>query len=255
MTGMVGLANRDGGYDQRLVDEIRPITVTCGSLINAYRAEKQLRESHALQEAVMQSTSYLLIATDSNGTIMSFNPAAEAALGYSAAEMIGRLSPAAFHDRHEIADRAISLSAELGETIAPGFEVFVAKARRGLIEERVWTYVRKDGNRFPVSLSVSALRDPDGLVTGFLGVAKDISVQLAAEAALRDSEERYRSLIAAMQEGIMMQDANGKILTANSSAERILGLSQDELTGRHSVDPLWHTVHEDGTPARIIPPW
>ena len=98
----------------------------------------------------------------SAGIITLFNQSAEKLLGYSAAEMIGKQSPAIFHDPAEVAARAAELSRELGRTIDPGLEVFVSLARQGKTETREWSYVRKDGSRFPVLLSVSAMRNPDG---------------------------------------------------------------------------------------------
>ncbi len=137
--------------------------------------ERQLRETTTLQKAILDATTYSIISTDLEGTILTFNRAAEEMLGYRAEELVGRETPALFHDPEEVLERAGTLSTELGEVVAPGFEVFVAKARRNKIEEREWTYVGKDGRRIPVSLSVTALRDSGQQISGFLGIAHDIS--------------------------------------------------------------------------------
>jgi PAS domain S-box-containing protein len=138
-------------------------------------AEQQLNDTTSLQRAVLDGTSYSIISTAPDGTILTFNRAAEQMLGYTADEVIGKLTPAPFHNAQEVAERATALSEELGETITPGFEVLVTKARRKLADEWEWTYLRKDGSCLPVLLSVTALRDAAEQITGFLGIAYDIS--------------------------------------------------------------------------------
>lgn len=138
-------------------------------------AEQKLHETMTLQRAVLDGTTYSIISTAIDGTILTFNHAAEQMLGYAADEVIGQQTPALIHDPQEIIERAERLSKELGEPIAPGFEVFVAKARRNLADECEWTYLRKDGSRLPVLLSVTALRDAAQQISGFLGIAYDIS--------------------------------------------------------------------------------
>lgn len=144
--------------------------------ISARKAVKEkLYETNALQRAILDGASYSIISTGVDGTILTFNRAAEQMLGYRADEVIGRLAPAPFIDPQEVVERARSLSEELGEPIRPGFEVFVAKARRNLPDEREWTYVHRDGRRIPVLLSVTSLRDAQQQISGFLGIAYDVS--------------------------------------------------------------------------------
>jgi PAS domain-containing protein len=112
--------------------------------------------------------------------------------GYAPAEIIGKSNPTLWHDADEVVARAKFLSHELGRTIEPGFEVFVAKARLGQIDENEWTVIRKDGSRFPVSLSVTALVDEAGKITGLLGVIADITKRRQTEEGLQKSEERVR---------------------------------------------------------------
>jgi diguanylate cyclase (GGDEF)-like protein/PAS domain S-box-containing protein len=140
-----------------------------------------LEIAHRLRQAIVESAGYAVIATDTQGTILSFNKAAERMLWYRAQDLVGKSTLEVFHVPEEIASRAEMLSGELGHPVAPGFEVFVAKARNQMQEEREWTYVRRDGTRFPVRLSVSSLRDGDGRLLGFLGIAHDISEQKRAE--------------------------------------------------------------------------
>ena len=138
-------------------------------------AEQELLETTTLQRAVLDGTTYSIISTAIDGTVLTFNRAAEKMLGYRAAEVVGRRIPAPIHDPAEIAERAAKLSEELGEMIDPDFEVFVAKAQRNLPDECEWTFIHKNGTRTPVLLSVTALRDKEGQITGFLGIAYDIS--------------------------------------------------------------------------------
>jgi PAS domain S-box-containing protein len=153
-------------------------------------AEETLRNISTLQRAILNSANYTIIATDTEGTILTFNAAAEEMLGYRRGEVIGKESRAIFHDPEEVAHRARELSIELGRQIEPGFEVFVARARLGEPDEREWTYIRKDGSRFPALLSVTALRDEQERITGFLGIARDITDRKRAEeAVLRARDE------------------------------------------------------------------
>jgi two-component system, sensor histidine kinase and response regulator len=139
------------------------------------RLEELLRERATLQNAILNSANYTVISTDAVGTIRSFNRTAEAWLGYSADDLVGKETPAIIHDLDEVVARAAELSTELSRRIEPGFEVFVAKARIQPVDEHEWSYIRKDGTRFPVLLSITALRDETGEIVGFLGIGSDIT--------------------------------------------------------------------------------
>ncbi|MBU0594410.1 MAG: PAS domain S-box protein [Gammaproteobacteria bacterium] len=138
-------------------------------------AEAALLETTTLQHAILNSANYTIISTDPDGMILTFNAAAERMLGYSAEEMIGKLTPAILHDPQEVERRANELTRELEKEIEPGFEAFVAKARLGSTDENEWSYIHKDGSRFPVMLSITALRDQEGRISGFLGIGQDIT--------------------------------------------------------------------------------
>jgi len=166
----------------RLVGAIQDITARkC--------AEAERARLTALEQAVIQNAAHAIIASDPTGIITVFNPAAEQLTGFQAADLVGRDTPAAFHDPAEILARAESLSRELGTPIAPGFDVFVARARLGLPSENEWTYVRKDGSHVPVWLGISTLAGPDGRITGFLGIASDLSERKRAEEQMRLAKE------------------------------------------------------------------
>ena len=144
------------------------------------------------QRGVLDGTILSVIATSIDGVIEEFNAGAEQMLGYTAGELIGRTTPAIFHVADEVVKRATELTAELGSPIHPGFDVFVAKSRLGIVEERHWTYVRKDGSRLPVLLSVSALRDASGTISGFLGIARDDTERKTAQDKLVNLMEMKR---------------------------------------------------------------
>lgn len=135
------------------------------------------------QRVILQSSNFSIIATDLDGLILSFNQAAETMLGYSSNEVIGKQTPKIIHDPTEVIARAAELSEELGMPVEPGFDVFVAKTRQGIVEEREWTYVRKDGSRFSVLLSVTAMRNTAGEIQGYLGIAVDITLRKRFEEA------------------------------------------------------------------------
>ncbi|MBD1885533.1 PAS domain S-box protein [Microcoleus vaginatus] len=151
---------------------------------------QELWQVNSLQRAILDGADYSIISTDRTGIIQTLNAAGERMLGYSAQEIIGKATPALIHDANEVIDRAASLSAELGQNIPPGFEVFVAKARQGLVSEEEWSYIRKDGSRFPVSLSITALKDVNQQIIGFLGIAKDISECKRTQVQLQKVSDR-----------------------------------------------------------------
>ncbi|MBD1922960.1 PAS domain S-box protein [Microcoleus sp. FACHB-831] len=211
----------------------------------AEQAEASLNEITRLQRAILNSANYSIISTNVDGTILTFNRAAERWLGYAAAEVVGKTTPALFHDKDQIAKRAQELSQELKVTIEPGFEVFVAKARQGEPDERQWTYIRKDGTRFPILLSVTAVRDGEGNITGFMGIASDISDCIEAEKALRDSERRFRAIFNQTFQFIGLLNPDGTVLEVNQPALEAGGLKHSDVVGRRVWDAGWKFTPED----------
>jgi len=139
------------------------------------QAELKLQEVNSLREAIFDAASISIISTNVQGLIKTFNAGAESLLGYSAQEVVDKMSPGIFHLADEVVARAGILSREFGEHVEPGFDVFTMRARAGDEDEQEWVYVRKDGSHVAVMLSITALRNPDGEITGYLGVARDIS--------------------------------------------------------------------------------
>ena len=178
-----------------LAAEVQPIRDEAGNITNFMaiqsevtarkNADKLLRATNALHRAMLEGAGYAIIATDSEGLIQLFNPAAQRMLGYDAAEIVGKQTPKLFHDAAEVMARAATLSNELGREIKPGFETFVAKSELGEPDQHEWTYIRKDGSRFPVQLSVTTLFDDQGKITGYLGIASDLTLRKRDEQKLR----------------------------------------------------------------------
>ncbi len=156
--------------------------------------DSELQRVNGFLSSIWNHAEAIIIATDSEGVIKLFNPTAQKQLGYMAEEVVNRHSLTLFHDHDEVAERAKLFSSQLKQDVQPGFDTIVAKARQNLPSELEWQYLGKDGNRFPVTLTVSALRDGDGLISGYLGIAIDISERKQAENELRLALEKEREL-------------------------------------------------------------
>jgi len=194
----------------------------------------------ALQDAILNSANFSSIATDEKGVIQIFNVGAERMLGYAAADVLNKITPAEISDPQEVVARAAALSLELGTTIAPGFEALVFKASRGIEDIYELTYIRKDGSRFPAVVSVTALRDvhDHGSIIGYLLIGTDNTVRKQAEAEqekldqlLRDQQFYTRSLIESNIDALMTTDASGIITDVNNQMETLTGRSREELIG------------------------
>lgn len=207
---------------------------------------RQMEDLTSFQQAILNSTNYAIIGTTIDGTIHTFNTAAQQLLGYQAAEVIGIVTPATIHDSQEIRQRARELSQELGITIEPGFEVFVAKARRGETDEREWTYIRKDGYRFPVLLSITAIRDTFDNITGYLGIARDISDRKQTEAALHFSEERLQMALEGSALGMWDWDIRTGNIYFDTQWKKMLGYEVWEI--KHNYQAWENLLHPEDLP-------
>jgi diguanylate cyclase (GGDEF)-like protein/PAS domain S-box-containing protein len=207
--------------------------------MKARKAEShELRRASAWQQAILDSADFTIISTDVDGLILTCNSGALKKLGYTVDEVIGKLTPSDLHDPEEMERRARELSRELGREIQPGFEAFVAKARLGVPDENDWTYVRKDGRRFPVRLSVTALLDESGNLSGFLGVGKDLTEQKAAEEAFRESEVRFHTFMDNSPAVAFIKDEAGRYLYINKLAEQRFEVPRAAWLGRTDAE-MW----------------
>lgn len=157
-------------------------------------AENELMQLMQFQKAVLDSSGAMIIATDPEGVITLFNPEAEKLLGYKAADVVGKSDPSFLHVEEETLQRSVQFSKELKKDVEAGFETFVAKSRVNLVNKHEWFYVKKNGERFPVSLTVTALRNEQDTITGFLGVAVDISEIKKTEEELKKALGKEKEL-------------------------------------------------------------
>ena len=192
----------------------------------------------ALQTAIFNSVNFSSIATDANGVIQIFNVGAERMLGFSAADLVDRVTPADISDPQELIARAKALSLEFSTPIAPGFEALVFKASRGIEDIYELTYVRKDGSRFPALVSTTALRDDVGEIIGYLLIGTDKTARKHVEAEqmlldqrLRDQQFYTRSLIESNIDALMATNPRGFITDVNKQMEALTGCTRDELIG------------------------
>src|SRR5712671_7597930 len=154
--------------------------------------QEVLLKAGALQNAIFNSANFSSIATDERGIIQIFNVGAERMLGYTAAEVMNKITPAEISDPQEVIARAKALSLELETTIAPGFEALVFKASRGIEDIYELTYIRKDGSRFPAVVSVTALRDAQETIIGYLLIGTDNTARKQVEAEQKKLDQRLR---------------------------------------------------------------
>jgi two-component system sensor histidine kinase/response regulator len=198
----------------------------------------QIRQVSAMQQAIFQHAGYAIIATDLDGKIIIFNPAAEKLLDYQAADVIAQHTPALFHVPAEVVSRAKEFSLQLGEEIEPGFDVFVVKALRGLPNEHEWTYLRRDGSAVPVLLAVTALKDDTGAPMGYLGMAADLSAQRAVEQQLVANDRFLNSLADNIPGMVAYWDADLLCRFANGAYLAWFGRGKAEMSGIHLRDLL-----------------
>jgi two-component system, cell cycle sensor histidine kinase PleC len=201
-----------------------------GGILSAGPSEASLLKTGALQQAIFNSANFSSIATDANGVIQIFNVGAERMLGYTAAEVMNQITPADISDPEELIARAKALSAELGTPITPGFEALVFKASRGIEDIYELTYIRKDGSRLPAVVSVTALRDEEEAIIGYLLIGTDNTArkQVETERARLDQ---------------LLVDKNIELESARDLAEK---------TNRAKSDFLANMSHELRTPLNSV---
>ena len=229
-----------GDYEHRVPasgsDEVARLGQSFNAMLETVQQrENELRRSTLFQRAILDNVAYGIISATPDGVITSFNPAAEDLLGYTAGELIGKQMPALWHDPEEMAQRARQLTDELGKIITPGFEVFSARAQVNRPEENEWTFIRKDGTRITVLLSITALRDQSSRITGFVGLAYDLTE--------RKKSERQLALLSCalniVDEAVFLIGENAHFSYVNDQCSRKLGYTRPELLGMSvsDIDP------------------
>ncbi len=221
-----------------------------GEAVTEVQRKAALLKTGALQTAILNSANFSSIATDEAGVIQIFNIGAANMLGYTAAEVINKLTPADISDPDELIGRADALSRELGALITPGFEALVFKASRGIEDIYELTYVRKDGSRMPAIVSVTALRDEQNAIIGYLLIGTDNSARKQAEEALRKAGALQNAIFNSANFSSIATDASGIIQIFNVGAERMLGYAAatviNKITPADISDPQEVIVRAEG---------
>src|SRR5882724_11496067 len=209
--------------------------------VTEVRRKETLLKTGALQNAIFNSANFSSIATDEKGVIQLFNVGAERMLGYAAADVLNKITPADISDPSEVIARAKALSVELATTITPGFEALVFKASRGIEDIYELTYIRKDGSRFPAVVSVTALRGDHGGIIGYLLIGTDNTARKAAEEALVKAGALQNAIFCSENFSSIATDEKGVIQLFNVGAERMLGYTAievvDKITPADISDP------------------
>ena len=196
------------------------------------RSATALLETATLQSAIASRATFSSIGTDPHGVIRIFNPGAERMLGYAAAEVIDKLTPADLSDPQEVFARASALSLEFASPIATGFEALAFKAGREVEDTYELTYIRKDGSRFPAVVSVTALRDVRDAIIGYLLISTDNNVRKQAEETLLKTGALQNAIFNSANFSSIATDANGVIQIFNVGAERMLGYSAADVVDK-----------------------
>jgi PAS domain S-box-containing protein len=215
-------------------------------------AKRKARKTDTLQNAIFNSINFSSIATDVNGVIQIFNVGAEHMLGYSAAEVVNTMTPADLSDTEELILRAKALSLEFGAVINSDFESLIFKASRGIEDIYELTYIRKDGSRFPAMVSVTALRDKDGII-GYLLIGTDNTARKKAEDGICIAAVAFEAA-----QGMFITDSIGSLIHVNPAFLEITGYTTAELIGnnprilksdKHSSEfytSMWQSINTDG---------
>lgn len=223
------------------------------------QTEESIVKAGALQSAIFNSANFSSIATDARGVIQIFNVGAERMLGYTASEVINSITPADISDPQELIARAQTLSAELATDITPGFDALVFKASRGIEDIYELTYIRKDGTRLPAVVSVTALRDANGVIIGYLLIGTDNTArklveeeQKKSDQRLRDQQFYTRSLIESNIDALMTTDPSGIITDVNKQMEALTGCTRDELIGAPFKDCFTDPARAEAGIKRVL---
>jgi diguanylate cyclase (GGDEF)-like protein/PAS domain S-box-containing protein len=226
----MSLVRDDAGNPQYIISVVEDITERKRAEEALRTSEETLRAANAQLQMLVQSSPLAIYTRDTKGLLTSWNPAAEKMYGWNASEVLGKPLPS-------VPDEARPESDGLRTRLLAG-ETFIKQETQRR---------RRDGNPIDIDAFLSPLRDAAGNVNGIIAVVADITDRKQAEKALRDSETRYRSMIAALAEGIILRDKNARIIDCNAGAERILGRTLDQMRGNTYFDPSWEAIREDGS--------
>ena len=185
-----------------------------------------------LRDALMRNPSFIVIAINEHAVVTFFNAAAEKALGYTAAEIVGQHTPDLWRDREELKAYAAELSAEYGQPVKPEIESFTG-LHRSQVADREWTYIRKDGSRFSVYSTIVPLKDANGNITGYLGISKDITQAKQQQRTATNQEMFLKAVISHLVDGLITTDSKGIVQNYNAACEKLFGYQASEVVGKN----------------------
>ena len=228
------------------IDHAEHVLVICRDITDRKLAEATVAHVNRQLSYLLDAASEIsIISTDVAGTVQMFNYGAEKMLGYRAREQIGRPMPFEIHDAAELLERSKELSRQYGRVVAPTQVLVFNPAKQG-VETRNWTYIRKNGQRLTVSLTVTRVQDSAGKIVGFLGIARDITLQLQAEQALQELNYQLEQRVEART--AELEETNKHL----ASTMHNLQLAQTELIRSEKLTALGDIVavvaHEINTP-------
>jgi PAS domain S-box-containing protein len=224
--------------------ELIGITGTMENITEKKKNEEILMNALAFNKALLDSAEQAIVATDAKGIINTFNTGAEKMLGYSASEVIGIMRLEQLHDQTEMETRRQMISDESGYEIAPGFATIIANSKRKSKNESEWIYVDSNMISIPVQLNVTAIRDDNGIINGYLSIANDITYRKNAEMVILKNEKKYRDLVDFSQGLICTHEKNGKLLSVNPAVCQTTGYSSEELIGKNLADFIPESYRE-----------
>jgi signal transduction histidine kinase len=209
-----------------------PFLGGAAEVVSEVRRKAAILKAGALQNAILNSANFSSIATDEEGVIQIFNVGAERMLGYFAADVLNKITPADISDPQELIARARALSLEFGTLITPGFEALVFKASRGIEDIYELTYIRKDESHFPAVVSVTALRDEHGEIIGYLLIGTDNSARKRAEVALQKAGALQNAIFNSAYFSCIATDDKGVIQLFNVGSEKMLGYAASDVVNK-----------------------
>lgn len=219
---------------QRLLAELADMVVEA---LEHHRLAKEREHERAFLQTVLDNVTDGIVACDAEGRLTLFNQAARELHGLSE-QTVAAEAWAEYYSLFE-ADGVSPLATD---------NIPLRRAYAGETVKNVELVVRPAGQSVrQLSASGQAFSDVQGKVAGAVVAMRDVTAERKAEEALSRSEAHYRTIISTLHEGVVQQDAQGRITDCNAAAERILGLSKDQLRGRVATDPRWHIVAEDGS--------
>ena len=246
-------SNTDVEDRKRAEQQLIELNATLESQVNDRTA--RLKSASVLQQAILSNAGYAICATDPDGLITLFNPACESLLGYTAEEVVGKMTPAVMFDPAEVASNAQALSGELGVPVEADFDSIVRKSREQPAVEAEWTFLNRDGLRIPVRVKISALRGEDRSITGYIGIAVELAETRRREQALtearraaEDAGRDLQNILDAMPSMVAYWDRNQINRFANHAYRSWFDVDPAHLPGTHLRDLLGETLYQANLP-------